>query len=63
MGTVGRQRTLRKDRPRMALSTEEVADNREKIMKTALTIVPSYQHFCGPYLLDQKQVYLDTLLF
>lgn len=52
---------IRRDRPRIAMSTEEAADDVASIARVAQVIVPGYQLKCGPCLLDQKQIYTDVL--
>ncbi len=54
---------IAKYHPRMALSTEETADNPQAIEAATRTIVPDYKMLCGPCLLDQKEVYTDVLFF
>jgi FkbM family methyltransferase len=54
---------IRRDRPRLALSTEESVDDPASIAKRAMQIQPAYQMLCGACLLDQKTVYTDVLFF
>jgi FkbM family methyltransferase len=54
---------IRRDRPRIALSTEEVTDNAGSVAKLAQSILPGYQLKCGPCLLDGRTVYTDVLFF
>lgn len=54
---------LQRDRPRIALSTEEPADNVSSIAALARRIQPAYQMKCGPCLLDQKEIYTDVVFF
>ena len=53
---------LQRDRPRIALSTEEAADA-PSIARVALSIQPSYEMKCGPCLLDGTEIYTDVLFF
>jgi FkbM family methyltransferase len=53
--------TLRRDRPRLAFSTEEPADDVAGILKAAQRIQPAYDYQCGPCLLDGKDIYTDVL--
>lgn len=59
----GAEQTIRRDRPRMALSTEEVANDVAEIAATGRRIVPDYRVVCGPCLLDGRTIYTDTLFF
>jgi FkbM family methyltransferase len=54
---------IRRDRPRIALSTEEVVDKPTSIAAVARAIEPGYQMKCGPCLLDQREIYTDVLMF
>jgi FkbM family methyltransferase len=54
---------IRSYTPRIAVSTEEVADNAASIATLARLIQPSYQMKDGPCLLDNREVYTDVLFF
>lgn len=54
---------IHRDRPRIALSTEEVQDNAASIASLARKIGPGYQLKCGPCLTDGKEIYTDVLFF
>jgi FkbM family methyltransferase len=54
---------IRRDRPRMALSTEEAADDALAIADLARKIQPAYEMKCGPCLLDSREIYTDVLFF
>ena len=54
---------IRRDRPRLAFSTEEVADDAPAIAKLAQQIQPGYRLKCGPCLTDGKAIYTDVLFF
>jgi FkbM family methyltransferase len=54
---------IRRDRPRIALSTEEPADDAFRIVKLAREILPAYDVKCGPCLLDGKEIYTDVVFF
>jgi FkbM family methyltransferase len=59
----GGEAVIRRDRPRIALSTEEAADDAQAIANLAHRIQPAYAMKCGPCLLDGKDVYTDVLFF
>jgi FkbM family methyltransferase len=59
----GGEGVIRRDRPRIALSTEEVADHAQAIAQLAHRILPAYEIRCGPCLLDQRDIYTDVLFF
>jgi FkbM family methyltransferase len=59
----GAAAVIRRDRPRIALSTEEVADDAPSIARVALAVQPAYEMKCGPCLLDGKEIYTDVLFF
>ena len=59
----GATAVLQRDRPRIALSTEEPADDVSAIAALARRIQPAYQMKCGPCLLDQKEIYTDVVFF
>ncbi|HEY1239100.1 MAG TPA: FkbM family methyltransferase [Bryobacteraceae bacterium] len=59
----GGSAVIQRDRPRLALSTEEVADNAPAIAALAQKIQPAYQLKCGPCLTDGKAIYTDVLFF
>jgi len=54
---------LRRDQPRIAISTEEPADDAPAIARLALAIEPAYEMKSGPCLLDSKDIYTDVLFF
>ena len=54
---------IRRDRPRIALSTEEDADDAGAIAGLAREIQPAYEMRLGPCLLDGKEIYTDVLFF
>jgi FkbM family methyltransferase len=54
---------VRRDRPRIAISTEEPADDAPAIARLALAIEPAYELKCGPCLLDSREIYTDVLFF
>ncbi len=54
---------IRRDQPRLALSTEEAADDAQSIANVATQIQPRYGMRCGPCLLDQREIYTDVLFF
>ena len=59
----GAANVIQRDRPRIALSTEEEADDAGSIARLALSLEPRYQVQCGPCLLDGKSIYTDVLFF
>ena len=59
----GAAEIIRRDRPRIALSTGEVADDAPSIARVTLAIQPAYDMKCGPCLRDGKQIYTDVLFF
>ena len=59
----GASGVIQRDRPRIAVSTEEVADDTLGIAKLAQKIQPAYQIKCGPCLTDGKDIYTDVLFF
>jgi len=52
---------LKRDRPRMAFSTEDPTEDVASIARAAQGIVPGYQIQCGPCLLDGRDIYTDVL--
>ena len=54
---------IQRNRPRIAVSTEEVADDALAISRLVQKIQPGYQMKCGPCLTDGKDVYTDVLFF
>ena len=54
---------IRRDRPRLAISTEETADDALAIAGLARKIQPGYEMKCGPCLTDSKEIYSDVLFF
>ena len=54
---------IHRDRPRIALSTEEAEDDALAIERVAHQIQPGYRLKCGPCLTDQKEIYTDVLFF
>ena len=59
----GASGVIRRDRPRIAVSTEEVADDALAISRLARKIQPAYQIQCGPCLTDGTDIYTDVLFF
>jgi FkbM family methyltransferase len=54
---------IQRNRPRIAVSTEEVADDALAISSLVRKIQPAYQMKCGPCLTDRKDIYTDVLFF
>jgi FkbM family methyltransferase len=54
---------IQHNRPRIAVSTEEVVDKPASISAVARGIQPAYQVKCGPCLLDQREIYTDVMMF
>jgi FkbM family methyltransferase len=54
---------IQRDRPRVALSTEEAADDAGSIARLARSLQPGYRMQCGPCLLDGRDIYTDVLFF
>jgi FkbM family methyltransferase len=59
----GASAVIKRNRPRLALSTEEAADDARSIANLALRIQPAYHTQCGPCLLDSHEVYTDVMFF
>jgi FkbM family methyltransferase len=59
----GASGAIRRDRPRIAVSTEEVADDALAISRLARKIQPAYRMQCGPCLTDGTDIYTDVLFF
>jgi FkbM family methyltransferase len=59
----GASGVIRRNRPRIAVSTEEVADDALAISKLVQRIQPAYQLKCGPCLTDGRNIYTDVLFF
>ena len=59
----GAAEVITRNRPRMALSTEESVDNPESLQQAVRSVLPGYETRCGPCLLDRREVYLDVLFF
>jgi FkbM family methyltransferase len=59
----GGRTVIARDRPRLALSTEEANDNAAGIAALTKSIQPAYEMKCGPCLLDGRDVYTDVLFF
>ncbi len=54
---------IQRYRPRIAVSTEEVADDALAISRLVPKIQPAYQMKCGPCLTDGRDIYTDVLFF
>jgi FkbM family methyltransferase len=54
---------IARDRPRLALSTEEYNDDVHAIARLVKTIQPRYEMKTGPCLMDHWEVYTDVLFF
>ena len=54
---------IKRDRPRLALSTEENVDDAPSVARVAKSVLPAYEMKCGPCLLDSKEIYTDVLFF
>jgi len=54
---------IQRDRPRLALSTEESVDDAPSVARAAKGLLPAYEMKCGPCLLDSKEIYTDVLFF
>ncbi|HLY17020.1 MAG TPA: FkbM family methyltransferase [Bryobacteraceae bacterium] len=59
----GGSTVIRRDHPRIAVSTEEPSDDAGAIAKLAVALLPTYRMQCGPCLLDGKEIYTDVLMF
>jgi len=59
----GGSAVIKRDRPRLAFSTEEPVDYAPSIAKLALEIQPGYRTQCGPCLLDGREIYTDVMFF
>ncbi len=59
----GGSAVIARDRPRIALSTEEAIDDARAIAALAKKIQPAYEMKCGPCLLDGRDIYTDVLFF
>jgi FkbM family methyltransferase len=59
----GGSAVIQRNRPRIAVSTEEVADDALAISRLARKIQPAYEMKCGPCLTDGKDIYTDVLFF
>lgn len=59
----GGRMAIARDRPRLALLTEESNDNAAGIAALTKSIQPAYEMKCGPCLLDGRDVYTDVMFF
>jgi FkbM family methyltransferase len=59
----GASGVIQRNRPRIAVSTEEVADDALAISRLVQKIQPAYQLKCGPCLTDGRNIYTDVLFF
>ena len=59
----GGSAVIKRDHPRLALSTEEPVDDAPSIARLATGIQPAYRTQCGPCLLDGREIYTDVMFF
>lgn len=59
----GARGVIQRYRPRIAVSTEEAADDAPSIARLAKQIQPAYQLKCGPCLTDRREIYTDVMFF
>jgi FkbM family methyltransferase len=60
----GAKKTLQRDRPRLAISTEESADDPDRLRRVVLSIDPGYRAVCGSCSVDENlMISPDVLLF
>jgi len=59
----GGSEIIARDRPRLALSTEEEVDDAGKIAALARSIQPAYEVKSGPCMVGSGAIYSDVLFF
>lgn len=59
----GAQATLRRDQPRMALSTEEPPEDPTTLNRVVNTLQPAYRAMCGPCLAANGQIRTDVMFY
>jgi FkbM family methyltransferase len=59
----GGSAVIKRDRPRLAFSTEEPVDDAPSIARLAIELQPAYRTQCGPCLLDGREIYTDVMFF
>lgn len=59
----GAQATLRRDQPRMALSTEEPPEDPASLNRVVNSLQPAYRAACGPCLAADGQIRTDVMFY
>ena len=59
----GAEGVIQRYHPRMALSTEQAADNLTGVINLVQEIAPRYEFECGPCLMSGREIYTDVIFF